>query len=95
MGSRREKLKTNALAAIGNVSDINDAALLLFVGDGIHDLQLAAEFNCFIQIDKPALSIHDDCLARLAEFVAIGIEAAHLHANAPKEARTAPFLVIG
>lgn len=94
MRCRREKLKTDTLAPIGNVSDINNAAFLLFVGHGIYNLHLAAEFNCFIQIDEPALSINNYCLARLAELVAVGIESAHLHADAPKDAGTASFFIV-
>ncbi len=92
--SRRQKLQTHALASIRNISQINDAALLLFIGHGIDDLHLPAEFHSFIQIDEAALRIYHDRLARLAEFVALGVEAAHLHADTPKHARTAAFLVI-
>lgn len=94
MRSGREKFQADALASIGNVSQINDAAFLFLIGDGIDDLHLATQFHCFIQVDESALSIHDDRLARLAEFVAIGVEAAHLHADALKDARTAALLII-
>lgn len=93
MRSRGEKLQTDTLPPVGNVSDINHAALLLFICHWIHDLQLPAEFNCFIQIDQPALSIHHNRLASLAELVAIRIDAAYLHANAPKHAGAAPLFI--
>lgn len=94
MRGGRKKFQADALAPIGNVSQINDPALLLLISDGIDDLHLAAEFHCFIQVDQSALRIYDDRLARLTEFVAIGIESAHLHADALKHARTAALLVI-
>lgn len=92
--SGRQKFQTYALASIGNISQINDSALLLFISDGIDDLHLSAEFHGFIQIDQATLGIYHDRLARLAEFVTLGIQAAYLHAHAPKYARTAALLVI-
>lgn len=94
MRRRRKKFEADTLPPVGNVSNINNAALLLFIGHRIYNLHLAAEFNGFIQIDEPALSIHNDRLARLSELVAVGIKPAHLHANAPKDAGTAPLFII-
>src|SRR5712692_10487686 len=64
---RREKLQTDALAFVGGIAEIYDAAFLIFLGEGVGQDHHGIHFERLVEVKQAAVGINDDSLAGLAE----------------------------
>lgn len=93
--SGRQKFEAYTLAFAGIVAQVDDAALLFFLGGRIRDRQDAAHFERLIEIDESAMRVDDDGFADGAETLGVAILAGHNDADATKDSRTAAFTLEG
>lgn len=89
MRAGAQELDADACAFIGSVPQIDDAALLLFLGDGIDQDEVGAHFEILVDIKKGAMGVDDDGLAVFVEFLATVIAAGDAHGYAGEDARAA------
>lgn len=83
---RGEELEADALSLLRGIAQINDAALLLFLGEGVDQHDHRAVFDRLVQIEQPAVRVNDNGFANLAEFPAVDVLAGgydtHTHEHA-------------
>ena len=89
MGAGAQELDADACALIGSVPQVDDAALLLFLGCGIDEQEIRPEFQLLIQIEQAAVGVDHDRLAFGPEFVALEVLALGLDRNPREHAGTA------
>jgi hypothetical protein len=85
-----KEFDTDTCTLFGGVAEIDDAAFLLFFGDGIDQDDFGTERERFLEIEQAAMGVDDDGLAVLAEFLAIAIFGHSAHGDAGEDAGTAP-----
>ncbi len=91
MRTGREKFDPYTSSFVGGVTQIHDAALLLFFRHRIDEDELDANFQFPLEVKQAAMSVDDNRLAVLAEFPPSGVLADRAHGDARKDSRTAPF----
>lgn len=84
-----EEFDADASALFGGVAEVDDAALLLFLGDGIDEDEVGAHFEILVDIKKGAMGVDDDGLAVFVEFLATVIAAGDAHGYAGEDTRAA------
>ena len=89
VGARRKKLDAYAGAFIGSVAKIDDAALLLFFGDGIDEDEFGSQFEGFLQVKQAAVRVHHNGMARFPEFAAVTAFSLRAHGDPRKDAGAA------
>ena len=89
MGARRKKLDAHAGAFIGSVAKIDDAALLLFFGDGIDEDQFRSQVEGFLEVKEATVRIHNNGMARFPEFAAVAAFSLRAHGDPRKHAGAA------
>ncbi len=89
MRRRRYKLQAHALAFSTIITEINDAAFLFLLGEGIGDGQQRPNFQGFRGVEKAAVGIYDNALASFAEATPVAVFPGNHHAYAHENARTA------
>ena len=89
MGAGRGELDAYARALFRSVAQIDDAAFLLFFGDGINEHQIRPEDERFMQVEKTAVRVDHDGLAVFLEFAAFDVYSRGAHGDAREDARTA------
>src|SRR6267142_6867906 len=86
----REKFDAHALPFVTRITQINDAAFLLFLRLRVGNHQHLSVVHLMLQRQEAALAVDDHGFARLAELLSVVPAALRLHAHLTKDARTPP-----
>lgn len=89
-----KKFDADACAFLGCVTEIDDAAFLLFIGRRIDEHDLGAEVDGFLEVKQAAVSVDDDCLAVLAELAPVRVFACRADGDAREHPRTPALLCV-
>lgn len=81
-----EEFDADARAFFAGVAHINDAAFLPFLGEGIGEDNLGAQFEGSVKIEQAAVGVDDDGFAVLAETAPLGVFAGRAHMDAREDA---------
>jgi|SRR5277367_462899 len=84
MRAGAQEFNSDARALLGSVSQINDAALLLFLSRGIDEHDIRTELQFLIQIEQAAVGVDHDRLAFRAKSLAEDVLALRLDRD-PRE----------
>src|SRR5712691_538608 len=90
----REELDADALAFFIGLAQKDDAALLLFLREGIGEDDQQAVLERLVQINQRAVGVNDNGFAGLAELAAVGFLSRGHHAKRHEHARTASRLFV-
>ena len=90
MRGGREKFDADALAAVAEVAEKDDAALDFFLIFGIGDGQQFAVVHFVFEYEQTAMRADNECLAGFAEFFAIVSASLRLHLHLAEDASAAP-----
>jgi hypothetical protein len=85
----REEFDADARALIGSVSQIDNAAFLLFFCDRIDQDKVGAQFDGLLKVEEATMSVDDNGLTVLAELAAVGIFPCRTDGDAREDPRTA------
>ena len=85
MGAGRGEFDAYARALFRGVAQIDDAAFLLFFGDGINENHIAAEDERFVQVEKPSVRVDYNGLAVFLELAAFHILSRGTHRDARED----------
>lgn len=96
VGRRREEFDADALAlfGIGLIAEINDAAFLVFLREGVSDDEEGAHFDGLLSVEQSPMGIDYNRLAGFAEPPVQFAFAGHNHADAHENARTATIPLV-
>ena len=86
MRARAEELDADARTLFGGVAEVDDPAFLLFIGRGIDENQLGANFERLVEIEQAAMSVDYNRLALRAEFPAFDVLSGRMDRNAREDA---------
>src|SRR5579862_1128543 len=90
----REEFDAHARPLVRGVADVDDPALLLFLGGRVDQDHLGAKLKRFLEIDEPAVRVDHDRLADLAELAAVGVLPGGADRQAGKDPRTPAFFAV-
>jgi hypothetical protein len=89
MRSRGKEFDTDPRTLFGGVSEVDDAAFLLFFGDRIDEDHFGAQINVGVDVEQAAMGINDDGLAIFLEFPSSVILAGSANRNPREDAGAA------